>query len=204
MPWGLKRYRQAECLHFITFSCYHREPLLAAPLARDLFEAELERVRRWYGFYVTAYVVMPEHVHLLVSEPERKQLSVAIQMLKQIVSRQLRRKGERQFWQTRYYDFLVSSEKKRLEKLHYIHQNPVKRGLVKRPDDWKWSSFLHVATGHEGTVEIESQWTASKRERMGNPLRVVRRQELPHPVASLRLRSGQTPPGATRVGQPQE
>jgi putative transposase len=196
MPWGLKRFQQARCLHFITFSCYRREPLLAAPRARDLFEVELERVRRWYGFYVSAYVVMPEHVHLLVSEPERKQLSVAIQMLKQIVSRKLRRRGERRFWQTRYYDFLVPSEKKRLEKLHYMHQNPVKRGLVQRPDDWKWSSFLHIATGREGTIEIESQWTASKRERMGHPLRAVRRQEQPHPVAPT--------PGATRVGQPQK
>ena len=43
MPWGLKRFQQARCLHFITFSCYHREPLLAAPQARDLFEVELER-----------------------------------------------------------------------------------------------------------------------------------------------------------------
>jgi len=196
MPWGLKRYQQARCLHFITFSCYRREPLLATARARDAFEAELERVRRWYGFYVSGYVVMPEHVHLLVSEPERKQLSVVIQMLKQIVSRKLRRPGERQFWQTRYYDFPVSSETKRLEKLHYIHQNPVKRELVKRPDDWKWSSFLHIATGREGTVEIESQWTARKRERMGNALRVVRRQEQPHPVAPN--------PGATRVGQPQK
>ena len=153
MPWGLKRYQQARCLHFITFSCYRREPLLATPQSRDTFEAELERVRRWYGFYVSGYVVMPEHVHLLVSEPERKQLSVAIQMLKQTVSRKLRRPGERQFWQTRYYDFPVSSEKNRVEKLHYIHFNPVKRALVKRPDDWKWSSFLHIATGCEVVVE---------------------------------------------------
>ena len=196
MPWGLKRYQQSRCLHFITFSCYHGEPLLATPRARDIFEAELERVRRWYGFYVSAYVVMPEHLHLLVSEPERKQLSVAIQMLKQIVSRKLRRPGERQFWQTRYYDFPTPGEKKRVEKLQYTHMNPVKRGLVKRPDDWKWSSFLHIAAGYGGTVVIESQWTARKRERSGNALPMVRRQELPHPVAPN--------PGATRVGQPQE
>jgi putative transposase len=148
---------------------------LAPPRARDIFEAELERAHRWYGFYVSGYVVMPEHVHLLVSEPERKTLAVAIQMLKQNVSRKLRRPGERQFWQTRYYDFPVSSEKKRLEKLHYIHQNPVTRGLVQRPEDWKWSSFLHIATGCEGTVEIESQWTARKRGRTGLHPQVTRR-----------------------------
>jgi len=104
MPWGLKRFHGAHCLHFITFSCYRRQPELGKPRSRDIFEADLERVRRWYGMYFYGYVVMPEHVHLLVSEPERAPLSVAIQMLKQVVSRKLHRPGQRRFWQVRYYD----------------------------------------------------------------------------------------------------
>ena len=71
MPWSLQRFQQAGCLHFVTFSCHHRDPLLAEAHARNVFEQTLERVRQWYGFFVTGYVVMPEHVHLLVSEPER-------------------------------------------------------------------------------------------------------------------------------------
>jgi len=89
VPRGLKRYQQAGDLHFITFSCYRRQPLLGTPQTRRVFEQTLERVRRWYGFYVTGYVVMPEHVHLLVSEPERGSLAVAMQMLKQIVAQKL-------------------------------------------------------------------------------------------------------------------
>jgi putative transposase len=77
MPWGLKRYQQAGDLHFITFSCYRRQPLLASASAKREFEQALERTRRQYGFWVTGYVVMPEHVHLLVSEPERSTLAVA-------------------------------------------------------------------------------------------------------------------------------
>jgi putative transposase len=175
MPWGLKRYQQQRCLHFVTFSCYRREPLLNSARAREALEFELERVRNWYGFYVSGYVVMPEHVHLLVSEPERAPLSVALQMLKQNVSSKLRKAGMRQFWQTRYYDFPVWSEKKRVEKLRYLHRNPVKRGLVERPEDWAWSSFRHYATGVEGVVEIESEWTARKRERAGISLKVSTR-----------------------------
>src|SRR5438270_5573252 len=115
----------------------------------------------------TPSVVMPEHVHLLISEPERSKLSVAIQMLKQITSQKLRAKHLPRFWQVRYYDFPVWSEAKRIGKLRYIHRNPVERGLVERPEDWKWSSFAHYATGREGIVEIESQWTARWREQMG-------------------------------------
>ncbi len=168
MPWGLKRYQQTRQLHFVTFSCYHGKPLLADPQARDLLVQTLETVRRWYGFWLIGYVVMPEHIHLLLSEPERENLALVLQMLKQMVSRNLppgSRKGP--FWQARYYDFNVWSEPKRVEKLRYIHRNPVKRGLVERPEDWLWSSFHHYLTGEEGAVEIESHWTATRREKQG-------------------------------------
>ena len=59
--------------------------------------------------------------------------------------------------------------KKLIEKLRYMHRNPVKRGLVEKLEDWAWSSFRHYVTGVEGVVEIESKWTGRKRERMGMP-----------------------------------
>src|SRR5580698_6424117 len=80
------RYQHQRCLHFITFSCYHRMELLNSNPTREIFEQDLERVRRWYGCSITAYVIMPEHVHLLISEPERSELSLVIQMLKQVTS----------------------------------------------------------------------------------------------------------------------
>jgi putative transposase len=168
MPSGLRRYQQAQQLHYVTFTCYHRRQYLGSGSAGDIFEQTLERVRRWYDFYAVGYVVMPEHVHLLVSEPERSNLAVVLQMLKQVSSRKLsdRARGKA-FWQKRYYDFNVFSERKRAEKLRYMNRNPVKRGLVENPEDWKWSSYRHYLTGIEGVVEIESQWTARKREWLG-------------------------------------
>ena len=132
-----------------------------------MFERALERARRQYVFYICGYVVMPEHVHLLISEPEKRLLSTAMQSLKQGVTRRLALRASEPFWQPRYYDFNVWSEKKRVEKLRYMHRNPVKRGLVEKPEDWEWSSFRHYLTGEWGVVEIESEWTARRRERMG-------------------------------------
>jgi putative transposase len=120
MPSRLKRYQQTQQLHYVTFTCYHRQKYLGSGSARDVFEQTLERVRRWYDFYIVGYVVMPEHVHLLVSEPERSNLAVALQMLKQVSSRKLHdRGGTKAFWQKRYYDFNVFSERKRVEKLRF-------------------------------------------------------------------------------------
>jgi putative transposase len=167
MPWGLTRYQEARQLHFITFTCYHRAPLLDTEKARSTFVNALETARRWYGFYVVGYVVMPDHVHLLMSEPERRTLALSLQMVKQMVSRKLRTGKRRAFWQARYYDFNVWSESKRVEKLRYMHRNPVTRGLVASPEDWAWSSFRHHVTGEDGVVEIESQWTARRREQVG-------------------------------------
>jgi putative transposase len=167
MPKGLVRYQQCGCFHFITFSCYRRQPLLDNDAAYSVFERALEALRQRYGFVVAGYVLMPEHVHLLIGEPRVSTLAVVIQVLKQQTSRKLKRAGDAQFWQPRYYDFNVHNEEKRVEKLRYMHRNPVVRGLVEKPEDWPWSSFRHYATGIEGAVEIESFWTGWQREHSG-------------------------------------
>ena len=167
MPWGLKRFQEARQVHFLTFSCYHRKPKLAEAEACATFVSALERVRLSYQLCVYGYVIMPEHVHLLVNEPSSSTLAQAVKSLKQGVARRLALRDEEPFWQARYYDFNVWSERKFVEKLRYLHRNPVKRGLVTLPEDWPWSSFRHYATGESGAVEIESQWTARKRERSG-------------------------------------
>ena len=157
---GLVRYQQAEDLHFVTFSCFHRLPHLGAAPARNAFERSLETMRRRYDFLVMGYVVMPEHVHLLVSEPRLAVLAKALQALKLSVAVQ---HAERPFWQKRYYDFNVFSEEKRVEKLRYIHRNPVTRGLVSSPEAWAWSSFKQWKTGEVRVVE----WRLPGRPRRG-------------------------------------
>ena len=126
MPRGLIRYEHTGSFHFLTFSCYHRSQHLGTAAARNLFEEALERVRRRYRFLVAGHVVMPENVHLLLGEPQTITISSVVHALKLSVAM---RRTERPFWQARYYDFLVHNEKKRIEKLRYIHRNPVVRGL---------------------------------------------------------------------------
>ena len=135
----------------------------------------LDQVRREYSFKLVGYVVMPEHVHLLISEPARGTPSVVLKMLKQRVSRRLRRKPRgrvsaaqrafpfassgngrpAQFWQRRFYDFNVWSRKKKIEKLGYMHANPVKRGLVDDPKHWPWSSYAFYQQRGEVLIAID-------------------------------------------------
>ena len=183
MPNRLHRYYGAGYLHFITTSCYQRRPLLASQKSRDLFLQVLEQVRRSYRFVVAGYVVMPEHVHLLLSEPERGNPSLVMQAVKQGFARRILRRllpaadsqrakplgtavsAHEHIWQHRFYDFVVFTEKKRVEKLRYMHRNPVKRGLVLEPQQWPWSSFCDYAEGRHGPVVVNEPRTAEMRVR---------------------------------------
>ena len=181
MPRNLRRYHGQGDLHFISFSCYERRALLGTVRARDVFLKILEEVRQRCVASVVGYVVMPEHVHLVLGEPRKGTLSKLVQVLKQRVSGSVRQKRRRtvgqlslefpvsiaelrRFWQRRYYDFNVYSAEKLREKLDYIHANPVKRGLVKHPKDWPWSSWAFYATGVQGVVTIDPTGGELKRK----------------------------------------
>jgi len=97
MPKGLRRYYGHEYLHYLTCSCYHRQPWLATAERRDLFLQILEEVRQRYGFVVVGYVVMPNHIHLLISEPQQGTQSTVMQVLKQRYARRVlaKKRGRR-------------------------------------------------------------------------------------------------------------
>ncbi len=170
MPTGLKRYQKTGNFHFITFSCYRRQPFLQTDTPKNIIQTILEQTRKQQGLCIAAYVIMPEHIHLLTNEPATGTLASFLQIFKQLTSRELKSASQKQFWQRRYYDFnILSSSEKLTEKIRYIHRNPVIRGLVCKPEQYRWSSFNHYATGELGPIEIESEWTARRRERALHP-----------------------------------
>jgi putative transposase len=159
-----RRYYQRH-LHFITCSCYRRLPLLRSARKREVLLEILSSVRERYQFSLVGYVIMPEHIHILISEPRIGTPGTVMQVFKQRVARAVRRKrrgGNRNqlrlwksvvdesmkhFWQRRFYDFNVWTAKKRIEKLNYMHMNPVKRGLVEDPKLWMGSSYRFYQYG---------------------------------------------------------
>jgi putative transposase len=164
MPSQLKRFHTFGHHHFVTFSCYRRLPYLNSDHARTVFLETLEHLRKRHQVLVFGYVLMPEHVHLLLAEPKKTTLANFFRALKTQTSKQL--KGDRpRFWQLRYHDFNVFTTGKFSEKLQYLHRNPVKRGLVEKAEDYPWSSYRHWQTGKASTVEIESHWTWNLREK---------------------------------------
>jgi len=133
-------------LHFITCSSFHRRPGLEAVERGDPLLRVLEQTRRKYRFVILGYVIMPEHFHLLITEPEVGDPSVIMQVVKERFTKLLHQGGKptSPIWQKRFCDFNVASREKRIEKLRYIHRNPVKCGLVSVPEDSKWSGYRRI------------------------------------------------------------
>ncbi len=154
----MKRHEGDHRARFLTFSTFQRLPLLTNPAIRDRFLAHLDDTRLRDGFRLYAWVVMPEHVHLLMHPadlPVSQSLTAMKRALAQeaigrwrdldapILSRITRADGRARFWQAGGgYDRNLRSRDECIEKLQYIHNNPVKRGLAPHPSDWRWSSAV--------------------------------------------------------------
>lgn len=155
--------------HFVTFSCHSRRRLLDPdPCKRIVLGCMSVQLRRQNGKCI-GFVVMPNHVHAVVWFPEGNQSSLFMDKWKELSSIKIASVFEAEFpaywskipkndsiWQKRYYDFNIYSESKLREKLDYIHNNPVKAGLVKDACEWSWSSARYWLMGK--TVGVPIGW----------------------------------------------
>jgi putative transposase len=168
---NLRHYDHLGTARFVTFSCYHRFRLLSDASVIRTFLTELGSLRK-LGVKILGYVVMPEHVHLVLLPPDAMQVGLEVGHLKSRSARQMlaileksaggktyqlwtdrNSKSRRVFWRRRCYDHNCRSPEKTREKIEYCHKNPVTRGLAQEPGDWPWSSYRWYA-GLDG-VELE-------------------------------------------------
>lgn len=187
MPSRLRRHDEFGQIHFLTFSCFRRLRFFEHDGPKRAFIEAMGYVRgkrgvRWLGF-----VIMPEHVHAVVlpQSCETDQVIPISEVLRELkgfsghtckaalreVWRACRTLGTgpldawatgpdpKPFWKPRAYDINVVNEAKVIAKLGYVHANPVRRGLVERPEDWVWSSFRFYEYGDSSLISMD--WDGS-------------------------------------------
>ena len=156
-------YDEPGHLHFVTFSCDRRRRLLNQDRCKRIVISHLERTRAQFAGRCIGFVVMPEHVHVLIGFDRQGSLSLFKQEWKRqsslaiteyfrkrsnpVLEHLRRPEGGYRVWTPKQYDFNVFSEEKALEKLEYMHNNPVNRGLVEKPEDWDFGSARWYARG---------------------------------------------------------
>ncbi len=176
MPEHRKRMRRREHPNqprFLTFSCYRRLPLFNNDRIKDRFAEYIQAAHERFGFHLYAWVIMPEHVHLLLwpllpsypveiflRDTKRDFASEIIgrwrQLNARILSRLIAPDGTTRFWMRGGgFDDNVESQDELANIIEYIHRNPVKRGLVTVPEEWPWSSASWYAGDRTGIVRID-------------------------------------------------
>lgn len=156
-------------IHFVTFSVDRRRKLLDHDHPKRVVLGVLNKLLTDFDAKCIGFVVMPEHVHALIWLPKTGQLSKFMHEWKRQSSLKLREwyrtdapdyfrgfgEGAR-FWLPKYYSFEIYERAKVEEKLNYMHENPVRRGLVARATDWRWSSARWYVWGR--SVGVPIQW----------------------------------------------
>jgi putative transposase len=144
----LRHYDNEGTACFVTFGCYRSLPFLKDDSARQIFLEELDRVRTKHAFRILGHVVMLEHVHLVLHPPEGMSLGLVVREMKSCSAKRyfaiegpITPGESRVFWQRRCYDHNCRTPETTVEKLRYCHNNPVRRGLVLEPGEWRWSSY---------------------------------------------------------------
>ena len=154
--------------HFVTFSCQGRRRLLDADQPKRILLRELCDQLKRQDAKCIGFVVMPDHVHAIVWFPEPGQLSRFMHGWKRLASYHIRawyqsqdyeyfKKAGQQdkFWTPKYYGLAIASEKKIVEKLDYMHLNPVRAGFVDLATQWPWSSAAWYASQQDVGVPID-------------------------------------------------
>ncbi len=169
----LRRYEIPGHARFLTFSCYQQRPLLMGDELKELLVAQIVAVRRRDAFRLHAWVVMPDHVHLLLTPTlPRWPVSEILRCIKRPFARDVMRRwrtedvrlvrdlrsswGSTHFWQRGGgYDRNVETLEECREKIGYMHANPVRRRLAASPCDWRWSSARWYAGNRTDGVAVD-------------------------------------------------
>jgi len=168
---NLPKFNEQDCIHFITTTTFHKNPYFSDDECCLILLEDLDYYRKYLGFNVLGYVIMPNHFHCLIfwdgEEHPELTISKIMQGIKGHSAVRIRdyvkttgrlkpllqpdesrgshlphKRGLKyQIWQKGFYDFNIYSEKKFIEKVNYIHKNPINAGLCKNPEDYRWSSY---------------------------------------------------------------
>ncbi len=179
-----RRYFAPSQLQFITSSVYGRLKLFDNYRLRLMFVEVLREYRQELGFLLIGRVLMPEHFHFLIKPEPAESTSRLLQELKKRTAQQLvsvltenqghawchkmlkalrlppsvHSDSRYRVWERRFYPYGVYSEKKRLDKLNYMHSNPVKRGLVPSPEEWPWWSSRFYYLNDTSLLSMDSSF----------------------------------------------
>jgi putative transposase len=173
----VKHFEGLGHAHYLTFSCYKRLWLFKDGNLCQLFVEHLQRASERHSFKLWAFVIMPSHVHILIRPHEGSPLSTILHSVKRtfsyhaleylradkpavtanLIEGESAGKPAYRFWQHGGgYDRNIVNEKSLRRAIDYIHNNPVRAGLVREPTEWRWSSARFWILGDMNPLQMDA------------------------------------------------
>jgi len=139
-----KHYYVENAIYFITTHTFNFEPIFSDPKLAEILYNKILEYKGLLEYNLHSFVIMPHHLHIMLDLPSKTNISYIMFRLKGSSSREINKlRGVKSpIWQDRFYDHMIRDERDYVKHMDYIHFNPVKHGLVYKPEEWKWSSFL--------------------------------------------------------------
>ena len=144
-PLRLERlFSVVRSFYFLTFNTSMRARILARPEIHTVFRAFCQTAFNQYDVAVGRYVLMPDHIHLfVVFPPTGINLSRWVQALRTVLGKELLRLGQQKpHWQEGFFDHVLRSSDSYSEKWDYVRLNPVRAGLCRNPEDWRYQGEI--------------------------------------------------------------
>jgi putative transposase len=171
----MKRIEHPGHARFLTFSCYQRLPLFSNDAIKQVFVDQLAITRARHDFHLYAWVLMPEHAHMIVRCHTDATVTMIMKSLKTGVAKRTIGRwrelnagiliritdpaGKPRFWQRGGgYDRNLIQGNELQHKFEYLHANPVRRGLTTRPEDWPWSSARWWSGQRDGELPCDDPY----------------------------------------------
>lgn len=152
-----QRFTKGEYCYFVTTAVQDRRALFRDSRLCQTLLANLRFYRDRMKFGLHGYVIMPDHVHLLITPRQPTTISDIMRNLKSYTSKEIGAALSIQgpVWQRRFFDRVIRNEEQFRATLDYIHLNPVKAGLVRSADDYEFSSYRYWELG-DGTFPLDA------------------------------------------------
>jgi putative transposase len=177
---GLPRFHVEGYVYYITTVTYNRLPIFTRPSFIIPLIDSLNFYHYKHDFKLLGYVIMPDHIHLLIWPFGESTISDIMRGYKEFTAKRIVRQAEAEnteewiaafrqagrdtgrsnnkVWQDSYWDTNIYTERFLRQKLNYIHHNPIRAGLVDRPEDYVYSSYRNYTLEEEWLIEIDKDW----------------------------------------------
>lgn len=153
----LKRFYLPNYLYFVTSVIESRRKIFANNVNINVLLDSFCHYRKEQGFKIVAFCILPDHFHWLIIPAKRTDISQIMKSVRGFSARKINKESNQcgRLWQHQFLDHIIRKDEDYKQHIYYIHNNPVKHGLVEEAEDYPWSSYRNYYLDDDSLFRID-------------------------------------------------